>query len=104
MTYLDDVAKQIASHGPAEARPDGNPLALFRLNAVLALAKGEATDARDVHHASAARMQESDPEHRSLRPFAELDAQTQAADEPYIEAIRAVARESLSHADRAGPG
>lgn len=36
-------------------------------------------------------MQERDPGHRSLRPFEQLDAETQASDEPFVDAIRAVA-------------
>ena len=65
---------------------------LFRLYALLALAKGQALTARDVHNAWAVWMQESDPSHHSIRPFDELDAETQAADEPFVEAIKVVAR------------
>ncbi|MGH2782798.1 MAG: DUF7701 domain-containing protein, partial [Thermoleophilaceae bacterium] len=53
--------------------------------------KGRAVNAVDVHHAWAAWMQERDPHHRSIKPFEELDAETQSSDEPFVEAIRAVA-------------
>ncbi len=58
---------------------------------MLALAKGRAVETADVHNAWAAWMQERDPAHRSLKPFEELDPETQASDEPFAEAIRAVA-------------
>jgi hypothetical protein len=93
MSYLDDVATTIRAHVPAEALPSGELDALFRLYAVLALAKGDKVTAEDVHNAWAAWMQASDPDHDSLRPVDELDDVTQAADEPYVDAIRAAARE-----------
>lgn len=67
--------------------------ALFRLYAVLAVAKGEAVTAEDVHNAWSAWMQQADPHHDSLRPFDELDSTTQAADDPYVDAIHAASRE-----------
>jgi hypothetical protein len=35
--------------------------------------------------------EELDPGHRSIKPFNELDEDTQASDEPFVKAIRAVA-------------
>jgi hypothetical protein len=93
MSYLDDIAKTIRGHVPAHALPDGDLHALFRLYAVLALAKGDAVTAEDVHNAWAAWMQENHADHGSLRPFAELDHATQTEDDPYVEAIRAAARD-----------
>jgi hypothetical protein len=93
MSYLDDVAARIRRHVPADVLPVGDLDALFRLYAVLALAKGEAVTAEDVHNAWAAWMQRSDTGHASIRPFAELDHATRAADDPYVDAIRAAARE-----------
>lgn len=100
-SYLDDVATTIRAHVPADALPSGDLDALFRLYAVLVLAKGETVTAEDVHNAWAAWMQESDVEHDSLRPFDELDTATQAADDPYVDAIRAAARDlALARAAR----
>jgi hypothetical protein len=93
MSYLDDLATTIRGYLPAEALPTGDVDALFRLYAVLALAKGEAVTAEDVHNAWAAWMQESNVDHGSLRPFSELDHATQAEDDPYARAIRAAARD-----------
>jgi hypothetical protein len=58
---------------------------------VLALAKGQATTAADVHDAWAAWKAERDPRNPNLRPFSELDGPTRAADEPFAAAIRDVA-------------
>jgi hypothetical protein len=96
MSYLDDVATAIRGHVPADALPSGDLDALFRLYAVLALAKGDAVSAEDVHNAWAAWMQGGDADHDSLRPFEDLEAETRAADDPYVEAIRAAARELAS--------
>lgn len=92
MTYLDDVAAEIEYLVPRELVPEGEDTsALFRLYALLALVKGSAVDAGDVHNAWSAWMQERNPDHRSIKPFDELDAETQASDEPFVRAIRAVA-------------
>lgn len=96
MTYLDDVAAQIKRQIPQGLLPPHDTKSLFRLYAVLLLAKGATVTVRDVHNAWVAWMQEHDPGHRSIRPFDELDAETQASDEPFAEAIRSVA-------DRFGP-
>lgn len=91
MTYLDELAIEIERQVPDELLPDEDAAPLFRLYALLALAKGRAVTAIDVHNAWAAWMQERDPGHRSIKPFDELDADTQAADEPFVRAIRTVA-------------
>lgn len=90
MTYLDHLAVRIRDHVP-EAQRGETELGLFRLYAVLALAKGGAVEPRDVHNAWAAWMQERDPDHDALRPFDQLDRATQDADSPFVAAIRAVA-------------
>jgi hypothetical protein len=96
MTYLDELATEIERRVPHELLPDDGTDSLFRLYALLALAKGRAVTAVDVHNAWAAWMLERDPGHRSIKPFDELDAETQASDAPFVEAIRAVAE----HLDR----
>src|SRR3954470_1165615 len=93
MSYLDDLAATIRGYAPASGLPPADLDSLFRLYAVLALAKGEAVTAEDVHNAWAAWMQQDDADHESLRPFDELDTSTQAADDPYVDAIRAAVRE-----------
>ena len=93
MTYLNAIAAQIEQRVPHDLLPEGDAGLLFRLYAVLALAKGADVEAVDVHNAWAAWMQERDPSHESIRPFEELSPLTQAADYPFVEAIRAVASE-----------
>lgn len=91
MTYLDELGGEIERQVPRDLLPDEDTGSLFRLYALLALSKGRAVEAVDVHNAWAAWMQEHDPDHRSIKPFEELDPETQASDEPFVDAIRAVA-------------
>jgi hypothetical protein len=65
---------------------------LFRIYAVLALVQGERVTAADVHDAWSAWMCGEDPSHPSLKPSAELAPDIRVQDEPYVAAIRAVAR------------
>jgi hypothetical protein len=88
VTYLDELASRIEERVPRELRPREDARSLFRLYAVLALVKGRDVSAADVHNAWAAWMLARDPEHRSIRPFQELDPETQASDLPFVEAIR----------------
>lgn len=94
MSYLDDMADAIRGHVPQGALPDTDVAALFRLYAVLALAKGTAVTAQDVHNAWSAWMQTIDAAHSSIRPFGELDAATQAQDDAYVNAIHAAVRDA----------
>src|ERR1700752_4307838 len=71
MTYLDELAQRIRDE-VAESDQGETALDLFRLYAVLALAKGEAVQASDVHNAWVAWMQEREPDHEALKPFEEL--------------------------------
>lgn len=91
MTYVDELADEIQRQVPAGLLPDGDTRPLFRLYALLALTKGRSASTEDVHNAWAVWMLEQDPDHPSLKPFEALDAETQAADGPYVEAIRTVA-------------
>ena len=92
--YLNDIARAIRGEVPEDALPEGTTLALFRLYAVLLLAKGAEVTAEDVHNAWVAWMASQDAEHDSLVPFSELDAETQAEDSPFVAAIRVVALRS----------
>jgi hypothetical protein len=99
MSYLDDLATTIRDHAIAAGlvTPDlatCNLNSLFRLYAVLALAKGEAVTAEDVHNAWAAWRQDGDGDDSAVRPFRELDPETQDEDRPYVEAIRSALRNS----------
>lgn len=92
MTYLDDLAQEIQRETPAELIPTDDAMPLFRLYAVLVLAKGVDVSPADVHNAWSAWMVDRDPHHRSLRPFDELEASVQESDEPFVAAIRRVAK------------
>jgi hypothetical protein len=91
MTYLDRIGAEIRQLVPPDLLPPGDLDALFRLYAVLALAKGDKVSAADVHNAWTAWMQDRRPEHTAIKRFDELDRATQALDEPFAQAIRTVA-------------
>jgi len=91
MSYLDDLAGQIEHEVSADMPPQQDTKLLFRLYALLLLTKGTAVTALDVHNAWAVWMEEKDPGHPAIRPFEELDPATQASDEPFVAAIKAVA-------------
>jgi hypothetical protein len=99
MTYLDELAAEIRRQVPADLLPSENTGTLFRIYALLALAKGTAVTAEDVHNAWSVWMHELNPGHRSIKPFKELDEATQASDEPYVNAIRAVAGQRAKPVD-----
>ncbi|HVA18942.1 MAG TPA: hypothetical protein VMU55_02065 [Solirubrobacteraceae bacterium] len=77
---------------PPNALPDEDTSSLFRIYAVLLLAKGQQVTREDVHNAWVAWMLERGETHESTVPFAELSAQTQAEDSPFMLAVRTVAR------------
>ena len=99
MTYLDEIAARIRDQVPRDLHPDGDVDSLFRLYALLTLAKGTDVSAADVHNAWAVWMQERRPDHPSIRPFGDLDGTIQSEDEPYADAIRKVASALVSGAD-----
>ena len=88
MNYLDDLAIKIERTVDPELVPVEGARSLFRLYALLALVKGTAVDREDVHDAWVAWMSEREPDHRSIKPFSELDPGTQAADAPFVEAVK----------------
>ena len=96
MNYLDEIGVKIRAHVPPGDLPDEDTAGLFRLYAVLLLAKGESVTAADVHNAWSAWVADRDADHESLAPFAELPAGKVAEDEPFVQAIRLVARSRLA--------
>ncbi len=100
MSYIDELAAAIRGALPPNLIPSGDTSTLFRIYAVLALAKGEDVMLEDVHDAWAAWMSGYDPDHRSLIPFPELSGEVQRSDRPYLDAIRAVARECGGRSSR----
>lgn len=90
--YLDQIANEIRGQIPAASLPEGDTRLLFRLYALLTVAKGDSVTAGDVHDAWALWMQEVDPGHEAIKPFDQLSRETQAQDEPFVEAIRRAAK------------
>jgi hypothetical protein len=88
--YLQELADAIRRRVDPELVP-AHSEALFRIYAVLALAKGSGVTDSDVHNAWVAWAAEIHSRHEDLRPFSELDPQTVLMDRPYRDAIRATA-------------
>lgn len=98
LNYLDQDAKLIRDCLPTDTDVPDNSTQLFRLYAVLLRSKGTETLAEDVHDAWSVWMLGIDPEHDSIRPYAELDVDTKTEDSPFLAAIR---RAAQLRADRA---
>lgn len=90
VNYLDLLAAEIQRTANPEANPPDEDLPLYRLYAVLALAKGQEVTAEDVHNAWAAWASDHDPNHRHLKPFKELSLNVQRKDERFVRAIHRV--------------
>ena len=91
MNYLDLLAADIQREADPASSPPDEDLALYRLYAVLLLAKGVEVTDEDVHNAWSAWAAEHDPESPKIAPFKELSLGTQRKDGPYTKAIRSVA-------------
>jgi hypothetical protein len=91
MNYLDKLAAEIHRTADPDATPPDEDLPLYRLYAVLLLAKGEAVEPEDVHNAWAAWASNHDPESRHIIPFKELSLSVQRKDEQFVNAIHNVA-------------
>jgi hypothetical protein len=93
LSYVDELAEAIRHEVPPDLLPSGDSAALFRMYAVLAMAKGDRVVLEDVHDAWVAWMSHEDPKHQSLKPLQELPAEVQRSDQPYLDVIRTVARD-----------
>lgn len=91
MNYLDRLAAEIQRAADPESTPPDEDLPLYRLYAVLMLAKGDQVDAEDVHNAWVAWASDHDTNSRHLIPFKELSLSVQRKDDQFVNAIREVA-------------
>jgi hypothetical protein len=95
MNYIDQLAQNIyrLAESPNAAPMTDYDRPLYRMYALLALAKGEAVTRKDVHDAWSAWCANDRPDHRSLVTFDQLSEEVQAMDQPYVDAIHEVARQ-----------
>src|SRR6266511_1001358 len=91
-SYLDKIAAEIRRTADPEAAASDEDLPLYRLYAVLLLAKGQDVMAEDVHNAWAAWASEHEPESRNLLPFKELSLRVQRKDQLFVDVIHQVAK------------
>lgn len=91
MNYLDKIGAEIQRVADPDSQPPDSDLPLYRVYAVLLLAKGREVVAEDVHNAWAAWASDHDPDSQHLKPFKELSLSVQRKDEPFVDAIRQVA-------------
>lgn len=92
MSYLDADAELIRTRLPTGTGVPKDSDDLFVLYAVLMRAKGEDTQAADVHDAWSAWMSRSEPDHESIRPYDQLAPSVQDEDAPFLIAIHSAAR------------
>lgn len=92
MTYLDADADLIRSCLPEGTGVPDDSDELFVLYAVLMRAKGEDTQASDVHDAWSAWMSNTDPGHESIRPYDLLEPSVRDEDMPFLTAIHLAAQ------------
>lgn len=92
MTYLSDIAAAIKHELPSELVPDAGADDLMLLYALLCLTVGSSVTQENVHDAWTAWMAQRGEAHESMVPYVELDEGTRAEDEPFVAAIRRVAR------------
>jgi hypothetical protein len=95
-SYIADIAAEIRAIVPSELLPEGETDELFLIYAVLVLAKGDAVDGHDIHNAWAAWMSTQDPSHESIVPYDDLPADVRREDDPFVNALREVARDLRS--------
>lgn len=90
MNYIDQIAHAVYERVPAKNLPDDSTFGLFRIYAVLLLAKGDKVDARDVHNAWVAWNNSFNSQHESSVPFEQLSETVAAEDLPFVQAIHEV--------------
>jgi hypothetical protein len=91
VNYLDKIGAEIQRAADPDATPPDEDLPLYRLYAVLLLAKGQDVTAEDVHNAWAAWASDHQPDSSNILPFKELSLRTQRKDQLYVNAIHEVA-------------
>lgn len=96
LNYLDQIAEAIRIKISSDEIPDENTKALFRIYAVLLLAKGEEVTNADVHNAWVAWMCAINPGHESIVPHCHLTEDVAQSDQPYVDAIIATSRAAAS--------
>lgn len=96
--YLDKIAIDISKSADSDAIMSDEDLPLYRIYAVLLLAKGQDVTAEDVHNAWAAWACVYEPDSQNIIPFKELSHRVQQKDKLYVDTIHKVSKRM--HIDR----
>jgi len=91
LNYLTAAAQEIRREVPDYVLPKANTDLLFLMYAVLMFAKGEQVSREDVHNAWTAWMLARGKDRPSMVEFDQLSPETQAEDQPFVDAIAKVA-------------
>jgi hypothetical protein len=89
--YLASAAREIRAEVSDDVLPKANTDLLFLMYAVLMFAKGERVTREDVHNAWTAWMLARGKDRPSMVEFDQLSPETQAEDQPFVDAIVKVA-------------
>lgn len=88
MSYLKDDADRVRARLPRHVPVPDNSETLFLMYAVLGRAKGARVTQEDIHDAWVAWMEARGEDHEAMKPFNELDRDTQNQDLPFVIAVR----------------
>lgn len=92
MTYLTDIAAAIKHELPSELVPDSDADDLMLLYALLCRTVGSSVSRENVHDAWTVWMTQRGETHESMVPYTDLNEGVRSEDEPFVAAIRRVAR------------
>jgi hypothetical protein len=86
------LADEVRAELPAALVPDTSADVLLLLYALLAAVEGDRVEPQHVHDAWTVWKSILGQDHAATVPFEQLSPQVRALDDPYVEAIRRVAR------------
>ena len=90
INYVEDVMQRLSNLLPR------CPVELLDLYSLLVLTTGKATTLENIHDAWSIWQNASNPQHKSLTPFAALSIEVQELDRKYMEAVHTVAAQLTS--------
>lgn len=96
MNYLLTIAEEISQELDPSLIPPEDAEKLMVLYALLCISIGGAVSRRNVHDAWNAWMLQRGADHPAMIPFELLPEGVQSADQPFVDAIRAVSARTVA--------